>query len=78
MENGTTTESAISGNEGPVGIVLLKGGEMTPSRAVAQSAGHQGAGSPRPGKARMRVLCGRKERIRSLAAVFSPIDAARD
>jgi len=30
MENGTTTEIAISGSEGLVGIALFMGGETTP------------------------------------------------
>lgn len=36
---GDTSEIAIVGNEGLVGISLLLGGETTPSRAVVQSAG---------------------------------------
>jgi CRP-like cAMP-binding protein len=39
MENGTSAEIAITGNEGLVGISLFMGGESTPSRAVVQSAG---------------------------------------
>ena len=35
-----TTEIAVTGNEGLVGISLFMGGESTPSRAVVQSAGH--------------------------------------
>ena len=40
MENGTSAEIAVVGNEGLVGISLFMGGESTPSRAVVQSAGH--------------------------------------
>ncbi len=40
MENGASTEIAVIGNEGVVGIALFMGGESTPSRAVVQSAGH--------------------------------------
>jgi CRP-like cAMP-binding protein len=39
MENGSSAEIAITGNEGVVGISLFMGGESTPSRAVVQSAG---------------------------------------
>jgi CRP-like cAMP-binding protein len=39
-ENGASTEIAVIGNEGVVGIALFMGGESTPSRAVVQSAGH--------------------------------------
>jgi CRP-like cAMP-binding protein len=40
MENGASTEIAVIGNEGVVGIALFMGGESTPSRAVVQSAGY--------------------------------------
>jgi CRP-like cAMP-binding protein len=40
MENGSSAEIAITGNDGLVGISLFMGGESTPSRAVVQSAGH--------------------------------------
>ena len=39
MENGSSAEIAVVGNEGIVGISLFMGGETTPSRAVVQSAG---------------------------------------
>jgi CRP-like cAMP-binding protein len=39
MEDGASAEIAIVGNEGILGIALFMGGESTPSRAVAQSAG---------------------------------------
>src|SRR2546426_3923654 len=39
MEDGSSAEIAVSGNEGLVGIALFMGGEPTPSRAVVQSAG---------------------------------------
>jgi CRP-like cAMP-binding protein len=39
MENGSSGEIAVVGNEGLVGISLFMGGESTPSRAVVQSAG---------------------------------------
>ena len=40
MENGTSAEIAIVGNEGLVGVSLFMGGGSTTSRAVVQSAGH--------------------------------------
>ncbi len=39
LENGSSAEIAVVGNEGVVGISLFMGGESTPSRAVVQSAG---------------------------------------
>jgi CRP-like cAMP-binding protein len=39
MENGSSAEIAVTGNEGLVGVSLFMGGESTPSRAVVQSAG---------------------------------------
>src|SRR5688572_123755 len=40
MEDGSSAEIAVSGNDGLVGISLFMGGESTPSRAVVQSAGY--------------------------------------
>jgi len=40
MDDGTSAEIAMVGNEGIVGISLFMGGETTPSRAMVQSAGH--------------------------------------
>ena len=40
MEDGSSAEIAITGNEGLVGISVFMGGETTPSRAVVQSAGN--------------------------------------
>lgn len=40
LADGASTEIAVVGNEGVVGISLFMGGETTPSRAVVQSAGH--------------------------------------
>ncbi len=40
LESGASTEIAVTGREGLVGISLFMGGETTPSRAVVQSAGH--------------------------------------
>lgn len=40
MEDGSSAEIAVVGNEGAVGISLFMGGESTPSRALVQSAGH--------------------------------------
>src|SRR5204863_8474739 len=40
MQDGSSAEIAVVGNEGAVGISLFMGGESTPSRAVVQSAGH--------------------------------------
>jgi len=40
MENGSSAEIAIIGNEGLVGISLFMGGESTSSRAVVQNAGN--------------------------------------
>lgn len=39
MENGSSAEIAVVGNEGMLGISLFMGGETTPSRAVVQSSG---------------------------------------
>jgi CRP-like cAMP-binding protein len=39
MEDGSSAEISVVGNEGVVGISLFMGGESTPSRAVVQSAG---------------------------------------
>jgi len=40
MQDGSSAEIAVVGNEGLVGIALFMGGETTPSRAVVQSAGY--------------------------------------
>jgi CRP-like cAMP-binding protein len=40
MENGSSAEIAVVGNEGVVGVSLFMGGETTPSRGIVQSAGH--------------------------------------
>jgi len=40
MEDGSSAEIAVVGNEGILGISLFMGGETTPSRAIVQSAGH--------------------------------------
>ena len=40
LENGSTAEIAVVGNEGLVGISLFMGGNTTLSRAVIRSAGH--------------------------------------
>ena len=40
MENGSSAEIAVVGNEGLVGIAVFMGGETMPNRAVVQSAGH--------------------------------------
>jgi CRP-like cAMP-binding protein len=39
MENGSSAEIAVVGNEGIIGISLFMGGESTTSRAVVQSGG---------------------------------------
>lgn len=39
MQNGSSAEIAVVGNEGAVGVSLFMGGETTPSRAIVQSAG---------------------------------------
>ena len=39
LDNGTSVELAVVGNEGIVGVSLFMGGNSTPSRAVVQSAG---------------------------------------
>ena len=39
LENGSSAEIAVVGNEGMVGVALFMGGGSTPSRAVVQSAG---------------------------------------
>ena len=40
MENGDSSEVAVIGNEGMVGVSLFMGGDTTPNRAVVQRAGH--------------------------------------
>ena len=40
MENGSTAEIGMAGNDGLVGIALYMGGSTTPSRAIVQSAGN--------------------------------------
>jgi CRP-like cAMP-binding protein len=40
MEDGSSAEIAVVGNEGIIGVALFMGGETTPSRAVVQSGGH--------------------------------------
>ena len=40
MEDGSSAEIAVVGNEGIIGVALFMGGETTPSRAVVQSAGY--------------------------------------
>lgn len=39
MENGSSAEMGVAGNEGLVGVALFMGGETVPNRAVVQSAG---------------------------------------
>jgi CRP-like cAMP-binding protein len=39
LDNGTSAEIAVVGNEGIVGVSMFMGGKSTPSRAVVQSAG---------------------------------------
>jgi len=39
MENGSSAEMGLTGNDGVVGIALFMGGGTMPSRAVVQSAG---------------------------------------
>jgi CRP-like cAMP-binding protein len=39
MEDGSSAEIAVVGNEGALGVSLFMGGETTPSRAIVQSAG---------------------------------------
>ncbi|MBF0166838.1 MAG: Crp/Fnr family transcriptional regulator [Alphaproteobacteria bacterium] len=40
MEDGSSAEIAVVGNEGIVGVSIFMGGDTTPSRAVVQSAGN--------------------------------------
>ncbi|MDT4814812.1 Crp-like helix-turn-helix domain protein [compost metagenome] len=40
MENGSSAEISVVGNEGLIGLAVFMGGESTPSRAIVQSAGH--------------------------------------
>ena len=39
MENGSSAEISVVGNEGMIGIAVFMGGESTTSRAIVQSAG---------------------------------------
>ena len=74
MEDGSSAEIAVVGNEGLVGIALFMGGGSTPSRAVVQSAGYalqprqdHRAGPSDAGSTGLRVLCGGQTGIRSFA-----------
>lgn len=40
IENGASTEIAVVGNEGILGISIFMGGDTTPGRAIVQSAGY--------------------------------------
>ena len=40
LEDGGSTELAVTGSEGVVGVSLFMGGDTTPSRAVVQIHGH--------------------------------------
>jgi CRP-like cAMP-binding protein len=40
LEDGSSAEISVVGNEGLIGIALFMGGETTPNRAVVQSAGY--------------------------------------
>ena len=40
MEDGSSAEIAVVGNDGVVGVALFMGGETTPSRGIVQSAGY--------------------------------------
>ena len=40
MENGSSAEIAVVGNDGIIGLALFMGGETMPNQAVIQSAGH--------------------------------------
>jgi CRP-like cAMP-binding protein len=40
LENGSSAEISVVGNDGLIGIALFMGGETTPSRAIVQSAGY--------------------------------------
>jgi CRP-like cAMP-binding protein len=39
LQDGSSAEISVVGNEGLIGIALFMGGETTPSRAIVQSAG---------------------------------------
>src|SRR5689334_770280 len=39
MENGSTAEMGLAGNDGAVGVALFLGGDTMPNRAVAQISG---------------------------------------
>ncbi len=40
LENGASTEIAVVGNDGVIGVALFMGGKTMPNRAVVQSAGY--------------------------------------
>ncbi len=40
MENGSSAEIGLVGNEGLIGIALFMGGSTTPNQGIVQSAGH--------------------------------------
>ena len=40
MEDGSTSETAVVGNEGMIGVALFMGGDTTPSQALVQTTGY--------------------------------------
>jgi CRP-like cAMP-binding protein len=62
MEDGSSAEISVVGNEGIVGIAVFMGGESTPSRAIVQSAG----GAYRLLASRLKTEFGRDSDIRLL------------
>ena len=40
LEDGSSAEISVVGNDGLIGVALFMGGETTPSRAIVQSAGY--------------------------------------
>lgn len=57
MENGSTAEIGMTGNDGIVGIALFMGGNTTPNRAVVQSGGEAFRLSSRALKAEFDRAC---------------------
>ena len=58
MEDGSSAEIAVVGNEGIVGVSLFMGGETTPSRGIVQSAGHAFRLSGQESQAGVHACCG--------------------
>ena len=68
MENGSTPEMGLAGNDGVVGVALFLGGHTTPNRAVVQVAG----GAFRMKAKLLREEFARGGSVQSLLAALHP------